>query len=216
MVPSWVNAIRRRYEGGVASVFCLHTNTRDLLPFSGRYLPLRDFIVKAFTGGKKIVLFYSLRSGVFFPDAAMEREFCRFLDIHFTLTGHRDWAVAVREGKIPETLQEILKNPSIALPILQRLLETQDKVAVILEEVETIAPNQELAFLSLDDRRNLSLLRSWAENPYIRNRDNFVFWITETLTDLNARLRSGTPHLDITEVPYPRYEDRLEFLKSEL
>ncbi len=177
---------------------------------------MKEFIIKAFTGGKRIVLFYSLRNGIFFPDSTIERQFCSFLDVYFTLSGQREWAVEVRSGSLPQALQDLFKNPSFALPILERLLETQDRVALIIEEVETIAPNQELAFLSVDDRRNLSLLRSWAENPNIRARDNFVFWITETLSDLNSRLRMGTPHLDIVEIPYPRYEQRLEFLKAEL
>ncbi|MGQ9729509.1 MAG: AAA family ATPase, partial [Candidatus Fervidibacter sp.] len=86
----------------------------------------------------------------------------------------------------------------------------------IVEDTETIAPNQELAFLSIDDRRNIAILRSWAENPLVRQKDNFVFWLTENLSDLNSRLRTGTPHLDLTEIPYPTFEDRLLFIQNEL
>ncbi|MFA0752537.1 MAG: hypothetical protein IMHGJWDQ_000291 [Candidatus Fervidibacter sp.] len=215
-LPRWAQQVRQRYEGGVASVFCLHGNIRDLHPFGGQYLPLPQFLVRAFTGSKQLVLFYSIRTGITFAEPAMEREFCRFLEVHFNLSGEREWAVAVRNGTLPPALQERFKNPSFALPILQKLLETRDKVALIIEDAETLAPNQELAFLSMDDRRNLAILRSWAENPYVRNRDNFVFWLTENLSDLNARLRTGTPHLDLTELPYPTYEERLAFIRSEL
>ncbi len=216
LLPRWAQSVRQRYEGGVASVFCLHANTRDLQPFGGQYLPLPLFLVRAFTGGKQLVLFYSIRTGVTFSDSVMEKEFCNFLGVHFNLAGAKDLAAAVRNGTLPPPLQDLLKNPNFALPILQKLLETRDKVALIMEDMETIAPNQELAFLSMDDRRNLAILRSWAENPKMRGRDNFVFWVTESLTDLNARLRTATPHLDLTEVPYPSYEDRLKFIQSEL
>lgn len=215
-LPRWAQSVRQRYEGGVASVFCLHTNTRDLQPFGGQYLPLSHFLVRAFTGGKQMVLFYSIRTGVTFADPTMEKEFCNFLSVHFNLSGEKTLAASVREGTLPPSLQDLLKNPNFALPILQKLLETRDKVALIMEDVETVAPNQELAFLSMDDRRNLTILRSWAENPKMRSRDNFVFWVTESLTDLNARLRTATPQLDLTEVPYPSYEDRLKFIQSEL
>ncbi len=214
--PRWVQQVRQRYESGVASVFCLHGNVRDLHPFGGQYLPLPQFLVRAFTGGKQIVLFYSIRTGVNFAEPAMEREFCQFLAVHFSLSGEAALAAAVRNGTLPPQLQDLFKNPTFALPILQKLLETRDKVAIIMEDVELIAPNQELAFLSMDDRRNFALLRSWAENPRLLSRDNFVFWLTENLSDLNSRLRTSTPHLDITELPYPTYEQRLAFLQEEL
>ncbi len=215
-LPKWAQQVRHRYEGGVASVFCLHGNIRDLQPFGNRYLALPQFIVRAFTGGKQLVLFYSIRTGVTFADPAMEREFCQFLSVHFSLAGETSLAAAVRGGTIPPQLQDLFKNPSFALPLLQKLLETRDKVALIIEDAETLAPNQELAFLSVDDRRNIAILRNWAENPRVRQRDNFVFWLTENLSDLNSRLRTGTPHLDLTEIPYPNYEERLEFIQCEL
>ncbi len=215
-LPKWAQQVRHRYEGGVASVFCLHGNIRDLQPFGNQYLVLPQFIVRAFTGGKQLVLFYSIRTGVTFADPAMEREFCQFLSVHFSLAGETSLAAAVRGGTIPPQLQDLFKNPSFALPLLQKLLETRDKVALIIEDAETLAPNQELAFLSVDDRRNIAILRNWAENPRVRQRDNFVFWLTENLSDLNSRLRTGTPHLDLTEIPYPNYEERLEFIQCEL
>jgi SpoVK/Ycf46/Vps4 family AAA+-type ATPase len=216
LLPQWAQQVRHRYEGGVASVFCLHSNIRDLQPFGNQYLPLPQFIVKAFTGGKQLVLFYSIRTGVTFADPAMEREFCQFLAVHFSLSGDSGLAAAVRNGTLPPHVQDMFKNPSFALPLLQKLLETRDKVALIIEDAETLAPNQELAFLSMDDRRNIAILRNWAENPNIRQRDNFVFWLTENLSDLNARLRTGTPHLDLAEIPYPAYEERLAFIQNEL
>ncbi|MFN3422664.1 MAG: hypothetical protein ACK40X_13175, partial [Armatimonadota bacterium] len=215
-LPKWVQQVRHRYEGGVASVFCLHGNIRDLQPFGNQYLPLPNFIVRAFTGGKRLVLFYSIRTGLTFADPTMEREFCQFLAVHFSLSGDTALAAAVRNGTLAPQVQDLFKNPSFALPLLQKLLETRDKVALIIEDAETLAPNQELAFLSMDDRRNIAILRNWAENPKVRQKDNFVFWLTENLSDLNTRLRTGTPHLDLTEIPYPNYEERLSFIQSEL
>ncbi len=215
-LPHWAQQVRSRYEGGVASVFCLHGNIRDLQPFGQKFLPLPQFLVHAFTGGKQLVLFYSIRTGVTFAEPTMEREFCQFLTVHFSLSGDSALAAAVRDGTLPPQVQDLFKNPSFALPLLQKLLESRDKVALIIEDVEALAPNQELAFLSMDDRRNLALLRSWAENPRLRSRDNFVFWLTENLSDVNPRLRTGTPHLDVTELPYPTSEERLAFLREEL
>ncbi len=215
-LPKWAQQVRHRYEGGVASVFCLHGNIRDLQPFVNQYLPLPNLIVRAFTGGKQLVLFYSIRTGLTFADPAMEREFCQFLAVHFSLSGETALAAAVRNGTLAPQVQDLFKNPTFALPLLQKLLETRDKVALIIEDAETIAPNQELAFLSMDDRRNIAILRNWAENPKVRQKDNFVFWLTENLSDLNTRLRTGTPHLDLTEIPYPNYEERLSFIQSEL
>lgn len=215
-LPRWAQQMRHRYEGGVASVFCLHGNIRDMQFFNGQFLPLKQFIVRAFTGGKELVLFYSIREGVAFADPKMEQKFCQFLATYFSLSGETSLAAAVRNGTLPQQVRDLFKNPSFALPLLQRLLETRDKIALIIEDAETIAPNQELAFLSMDDRRNIAILRSWAENPLVRQKDNFVFWLTENLSDLNSRLRTGTPHLDLTEIPYPTFEDRLLFIQNEL
>ncbi|MCS7193085.1 MAG: hypothetical protein NZ937_08910, partial [Armatimonadetes bacterium] len=200
ILPKWSQQVRHRYEGGVASVFCLHGNIRDLQPFGNQYLPLPQFVVRAFTGGKQLVLFYSIRTGIAFADPTMERDFCQFLAVHFSLAGETSLASSLRDGTLSPHLQDLFKNPNFALPLLQKLLETRDKVALIIEDTETIAPNQELAFLSIDDRRNIAILRNWAENPKVRQRDNFVFWLTENLSDLNTRLRTGTPHLDLTEI----------------
>lgn len=215
-LPRWAQQMRHRYEGGVASVFCLHGNIRDMQFFNGQFLPLKQFIVRAFTGGKELVLFYSIREGVAFADPKMEQKFCQFLATYFSLSGETSLAAAVRNETLPQQVRDLFKNPSFALPLLQRLLETRDKIALIIEDTETIAPNQELAFLSMDDRRNIAILRSWAENPLVRQKDNFVFWLTENLSDLNSRLRTGTPHLDLTEIPYPTFEDRLLFIQNEL
>lgn len=215
-LPRWAQQVRHRYEGGVASVFCLHGNIRDIQFFKGQFLPPNQFIVRAFTGGKELVLFYSIREGIAFADPKMEQKFCQFLTAHFSLSGETSLAAAVRNGTIPQQVRDLFKNPSFALPLLQSLLETRDKIALIVEDTETIAPNQELAFLSMDDRRNIAILRSWAENPLVRQKDNFIFWLTENLSDLNSRLRTGTPHLDLTEIPYPSFEDRLLFIQNEL
>lgn len=67
-LPRWAQSVKQRYEGGIASVFCLHSNTRDLQPFGSQYLPLPFFLIYAFTGGKQLVVFYSIRTGITFAD----------------------------------------------------------------------------------------------------------------------------------------------------
>lgn len=216
LLPAWAQQVKHRYEGGVASVFCCHANTRDLQPLGGKYLPFNRFLFQAFTGGKKLVLSYSIRSGIAVAEPLMEKEVATFLQVHFSLSGHKELGELLRDGTIHPMLQEQLKNPTFALPLLQRLLETRSGVALIVEEVETIAPHNELSHLSMDDRRNLAILRSWAENPRLRSMDSFVFWVAENLSEVNARLRAGTPNLDIVEVPFPGYDDRLTFIRTEI
>ena len=215
-LPVWADQVRRRYEGGVASVFCFCANTRDLQPLSGKYLPFSRFLVQAFTGGKSLVLSYSIRSGLTAGDAAMERDFVTFLQVYFSLAGLDELKVLLRDGNLHPLIQEKLKNPAFALPLLERMLESRSGVALIIDEIESIAPHNDLSHLSLDDRRNLSILRSWAENPRLRTQDSFVFWVSENLSEVNQRLRAGTPNLDIAEVPFPSYDDRLTFIRSEL
>ncbi|MGQ9729609.1 MAG: hypothetical protein ACUVSC_14050, partial [Candidatus Fervidibacter sp.] len=132
-LPRWAQQVRHRYEGGVASVFCFHGNIRDMQFFNGQFLPINQFIVRAFTGGKELVLFYSIREGIAFADPKMEQKFCQFITTHFSLSGETSLAAAVRNGTIPQQVRDLFKNPSFALPLLQRLLETRDKIALIVE-----------------------------------------------------------------------------------
>ena len=54
------------------------------------------------------------------------------------------------------------KEPAKVLPLLERALTTEDKLAVILEYADTIAPAGDTSFSTMDDRAAAVTLHRWS------------------------------------------------------
>jgi len=56
----------------------------------------------------------------------------------------------------------LTKEPAKVLPLLERALTTEDKLAVILEYSDTIAPAGDTSFSTIDDRAASVTLHRWS------------------------------------------------------
>src|SRR5690349_13042040 len=115
VLPAWADEIRRRYVRGEAWQFVLHGNVYDLVLSEGQLLPVSEFLANVLLAPTKdTVLVYNLSTGVRFGK--------RKLDL--------------------KSYEELLlsKDPGKVLPAIERALVTEDRLAVILEYAESIAP----------------------------------------------------------------------------
>ncbi len=210
-IPTWAQEIRARYESGEASQFLLHGNVADLFPFGSQHLWLSDFLTQALCGNKKIVAYYDISQGLRFANQEMAKDFRSMLEVF--------WSVG---GRIPglDSIQlyaerpDLIKDPRIALPILEKLIEQRDKVVLIVDHLDKIVPNSDLAFMSMDDRRNLATLQRWSVHPQLLRRDNAIILIARSLANVHRDLRSGNPLLQIVEISFPDFNERLEFIRQ--
>lgn len=203
-LPSWASQLRERYLAGEASVFLVHGNTRDVQPWADadgtlRYVPMRVFLERTFSRTKEVVVYYNLAEGLEFSDAGHKQRFLRAVN-------------NVRTLSVRETVSELPRTPSAVLPLLEDLVTAEShNAAVILDYVETVAPNADLAFMSDADKANLVTLMRLGSDPGLQAGNSVVVMITEQLSDVSRRLVASA-NLAAVEVPLPDEASRAAFL----
>jgi AAA+ superfamily predicted ATPase len=194
----WVADIRHDFTSAAASVFLIH-GLRDCYPYAGKYLDLRQFLYHAFCGQKHTVI-YDIAQGLIFPIPDDEKEFDTFLGVSRSLSD-------------PVRQKRRYLEPIEAIPLLQDFLFTRDGTAVIIDFIDRIVPAGELRLMSFEERRLLTLVRSWATDPRLRMRNSFVFLLAESLADVHRSLYAQGGAISVVSVPLPGYAERLAYAR---
>jgi SpoVK/Ycf46/Vps4 family AAA+-type ATPase len=185
-MPPWADELRRRYLRGESSQFVLHGNVHDLTLCGGKLLTLSEFLSQVLLDrSKDTIALYNVSTGV------------RFSKRKMALDG----------------LEELVlqKEPAKVLPLLERALTTEDKLAVILEYADTIAPAGETSFSTIDDRASAVTLHRWSLSRALEKADSLVILTLENLSDLHPKLVSN-PRLSTVQVPIPGKPERAELI----
>ncbi len=185
-MPPWADELRRRYLRGESSQFVLHGNVHDLTLYGGKLLTLSEFLSQVLLDrSKDTIALYNVSTGV------------RFSKRKMALDG----------------LEELVlqKEPAKVLPLLERALTTEDKLAVILEYADTIAPAGETSFSTIDDRASAVTLHRWSLSRALEKADSLVILTLENLSDLHPKLVSN-PRLSTVQVPMPGKSERAELI----
>lgn len=176
-LPPWAEELRRRYLRGEAWQFLLHGNVHDLALHEGRLLPIPELVAEVLLAPtKELVLRYDVASGI-----------------------------RVARGSVADpALAPLLadRSPGQVLPALERLLLSRDRVAVVLEYAETVAPAGDAAFASDADRTAVVALHRWSMSPALERSDNLVLLVAESLSELHPRLVAN-PRTATLRVPMP-------------
>jgi len=176
-LPPWAEELRRRYLRGEAWQFVLHGNVHDLVLHEGRLLPVPEFLCDVLLAPtRELVLRYDVSSGV---------------------------RVAKGRAGAPE-LEPVLAHRAAerVLPALERLLLSRDKVGLVVEYAEAVAPAGDVSFASEADRAAVVALHRWSMSPALEASDNLVLLVVETLSDLHPRLVAN-PRTATVRVPMP-------------
>jgi SpoVK/Ycf46/Vps4 family AAA+-type ATPase len=184
--PGWAEDLRTSYLRGESSVFVLHGNVFDQILFESKLSPLVDFLSGELLKAKEIIVHYNPAIGIKFRK---------------------------KEKKL-DSLEDMIqaKEPAKALAALEQLLLTQDKVAVIMDYAETVAPSGDTTFLSDADRRAMVTLHRWSLDRRFDNADNIVVMVTELLPELSPKLVSN-PKIASVGVPLPDEAGRKELVR---
>ncbi|MBL9042875.1 MAG: ATP-binding protein [Myxococcales bacterium] len=195
-LPVWADEIRRRYLRGESTQFVLFGNVHDLIlddpdgqidkrSPDEKLLPLPEFLTKVLLEKKSIVVLYNVSTGA------------RFV-----------------RGKLPPGYEDLAlsKEPSKILPLLERLLMTQNGVAVVIEYAETVSPAGETSFSTIEDRASVVTLQRWSMLSALDKNDSLVFMLVENLSDLHPKLVAN-PRVATVQIPIPDAEARRSLLR---
>jgi AAA+ superfamily predicted ATPase len=186
-LPKWADELRRRYLRGESSQFVLHGNVHDLILYDGKLFALSEFLAQVLLErSKDTIALYNVSTGV------------RFAKRKMSLDGMEDVVLA--------------KEPAKVLPLLERALTTQDKLAVVLEYADTIAPAGETSFSTVDDRAAGVTLHRWSLLRALEKADSIVLLTLENLSELHPKLVSN-PRVATVRMPMPGKEERAALIR---
>ena len=181
-LPEWAEELRRRYLRGEASQFVVHGNVHDLVLQGDKLYTVSEFLSDVLLArSKDTIALYNVSTGV------------RFAKRKLALEGLDD-LVTERE-------------PAKVLPALERALTTNDRIAVILEYADTIAPAGDTSFSTVDDRAAAVTLHRWSLLRALEKSDSIVILSLENLSDLHPKLVSN-PRVATVRVPMPSKAER--------
>ncbi|MBK7597468.1 MAG: ATP-binding protein [Acidobacteria bacterium] len=198
-MPPWAEELSTKYRAGEASHFLLHPNIYDLIRSRSGYVSILSFLQKELLGNKRIVL-YNRSEGITFDSEETMRAFLAQQRVADPLLDFK-------------TAAQLPRDPARALPMIERFLYFSDKVAVIINFLETIFPAGEIGYLSSDDRNALVSLQRWLTSPRFMETDNLAILIAESLSDIHPRIRENS-RLATIQVHYPDEEQRKDFIKE--
>jgi transitional endoplasmic reticulum ATPase len=182
-LPAWANLIRRTYLRGESSLFLVHGNVFDVVPYADGLRDIAEFLCRALLDAhKQNIVVYDPSSRV----VARKRS-ADAVALDLTL-GRR--------------------APAEVLPALEELLLTSSSTALVIKYVDMIAPAGEMNFLSEQDRVNVVSLHRWSLDPRLSERDNVVFVLSEQLSSVHPMLVSN-PRVTPVEVPLPDLATRI-------
>jgi transitional endoplasmic reticulum ATPase len=186
-LPQWADELRRRYLRGESSQFVLHGNVHDVFLCQGKLYTLSEFLSQVLLErSKDTIAMYNVSTGV------------RFAKRKIKLDGVEELVLT--------------KEPAKVLPLLERILTTEDRLAVILEYADTIAPAGDTSFSTIDDRSASVTLHRWSLLRALEQSDSIVLLTLENLSELHPKIVSN-PRVATVRVPMPSKEERAQLLR---
>jgi SpoVK/Ycf46/Vps4 family AAA+-type ATPase len=198
-MPAWAEELARKYRAGESSHFLLYHNVYDLIRSRNSYASLLAYLQQEMLGNKRIVL-YNRSEGITFDSDETMRAFISIQRVADPLLDFK-------------TAAQIPRDPARALPMIERFLYYADKVAVVINFLETIFPAGEIGYMSSDDRNALVSMQRWLTSSRFLETDNLVILIAESVSDVHPRIRENS-RLATIKVPYPDEEQRRAFLRD--
>lgn len=215
--PAWWNRCRQALVSGSTKAIILHLNTRDYA-VPGKHLT--TYLCKLLAN-RDVVAIYNRATGITFPLETMEQRARDLLGMNRAQGGQSNVQSAALAalglpGGNQGGQQQWPRQPSQALPMLERLMLSGARVTVIVEYAETLLPAADLAALGPDERDLLVTLLRWGSAPELQASDSFAFLLVQNLPDLHSALRAGSSGYYAVEVPLPDREGRLRFIEWSL
>jgi AAA+ superfamily predicted ATPase len=209
-LPAWARQLSEKYYSRSVTLFVLHGNVRDLVPWrrgaTTVSLPLLRFLQEALFGQRDLVLTYDRGGGLGFAHPDMRADFQQ------ALAGYDSFHGTAHARGVP-------RNPDGVLNLLDNYLRLRlmdgRKIALVVDFAETIAPAGDVSGMSAEDRNAQVILKRWANHPEFLHSDVTVCLVTENRSELNQGI-IGHPAVASIAVPLPDEAERLAFIQGQL
>ena len=208
----WGLELARRWNGGTYSLFVIHGNIFDLFPVQEEagvnYVPLKTFLVRRLFPERACLLFYDISDGLTFGSADMQKRFFEWLEVYDSIENTNFHATGPPRDFV--RLAPVLRR------FFLRVAEEKEKwrgITLIIDFPEKLIPANEEANASTDERLNLVTFLKWAAAPEMARLDIGVILVTESASELNARLLQN-PYVAQVRIDLPDADERLRFLQS--
>ena len=219
---AWAAELGRKYTAGIAHMFVLHFNVRD---YAETLVTIPEYL-QAMLNRRDLVVTYDLASGIEFANPDQRQLFIEALELDQQQVGGLAAQMGLQMEGAQQQEVELPREPSKALPLLERALHLQEvrrngeilhpRVAVIIHWPEMLAPASDVAMMSASDRVSVATLTRWASDPVIMANQGIVILVTRNLTDLAEPLRAAASRIEAIAVPLPDEQARLAWIGSYL
>src|SRR5882724_8259057 len=208
----WGLELARRWNGGTYSLFVVHGNIFDLFPVQDEsvvsYVPLKTFLVRRLFPERACLLFYDISDGQTFGSSDMQKRFFEWLEVYDNVENTN-----FHQAGPP---RDFIRLAPLLRRFFLRVAEEKEKwrgITLIVDFPEKLIPASEESQASTDERMNLVTFLKWAAAPEMARLDIGVILVTESATELNARLLQN-PYVAQVRIDLPDADERLRFLRS--
>jgi SpoVK/Ycf46/Vps4 family AAA+-type ATPase len=207
-LPDWARDLCEKYYSGVTSMFVLHGNVRDLVPWRRPagidFLSVGRFLREALFGTRDLVLSYDRGGGLTFANGDMKADFER------ALAGYDSFHGTSFSKGLP-------RNPDGVLNILDNYMRLRitdgKKIALVIDFAETITPAGDSSGMPAEDRNSLVIFKRWAQSPTFLQADVTFVLVAENLIELNQGLVQN-PGVASIQLPLPDEASRLDYIRA--
>ena len=209
-LPGWARELSEKYYSRTLTMFVLHGNVRDLVPFrreaSTEFCSLHRFLRSGLFGQRDIVVTYDRGGGLSFAEPRMQEDFRQ------ALSGYDQFHGTGYSTALPRNTDGVL---NLLDNYLRLRIADGRKIALIIDFAETIAPAGDVSGMSAEDRNALVILKRWSQTPAFLRADITICLIAENQIELNQGIVQS-PGVASIQVPLPDETERLSFIRAQL
>lgn len=209
----WQDELFLKYQSSIAHVFLLHGNVYDYV--DGASCVVRDYLSQLFAAFDVVFLF-DRSQGLYFPLNECLKKYKEVLEmIDNNSSDNNINAINYLDNEREDI--DLPKDPLDAFRKIEDFVKKEQedlKIAVIVDYAETVFPNAEESSLSPEDKVSLITMQRWATEPKFASKDFAVCLITETIGDINLRLRKASSKIEPIYVPMARDEEREKYIEA--
>ncbi|MBI5152852.1 MAG: ATP-binding protein [Parcubacteria group bacterium] len=218
VLPGWfTEGIVSRFRAGISSVFLVHGDVTCLVPNPNGetepkypYIPLQELFARVFDE-REMVIFYNIATGMRFLRPDMEKEFRKIAELGNSEETPKDPVAAAKADLAAK--RQLPREPELCLPLIEKVLQKMDSVALIIDTAHFIAPESMNAGILPNERTHIARLRAWAQDARVKKKSNIVLLLTDLAVKMSGELRQISSRIATVFIPKPSSEERMYYIE---
>src|SRR3990167_7032665 len=219
VIPEWfTEGIASRFKAKISSVFILHGDITCLVPNPSadtetqwQYIPLNELFSRIFDE-REMVVFYNIASGLRFLTPEMEKTFRKVAELEKDDDASaKDPVAAAKAGLAAK--RPTPREPELCLPLIEKVLNKMENVAVIVESAHFVASESNGPSLTPNERTHIERFRNWAQDSGMKKRRNIVLLFTDLASKISGELRQSSSRISTVFIPKPTPEECKRYLE---